>query len=161
VVSEAMTAPLLASRVEELREFFGREIPDPFYLIIHQDTANELRAILSDYSSLRAENERLKDEHDKRRVEYMGAIATMRTAKLKAEAELEVAEGTIEEITKAWCLDAAQLAKQAPLIQASRAVLADHDERMVLYPSMEGRENRLKTMSELRAALKLREGEGK
>ena len=41
---------------------------------------------------------------------------------IKAEAELEVAEGTIEEITKAWCLDAAELARQAPLIEAVMGV---------------------------------------
>jgi len=49
----------------------------------------EVIACLDDYSALKAENERLKDEHDKRRVEYMDAIATMRQAKLKAEAALQ------------------------------------------------------------------------
>ena len=36
-----------------------------------------------------ADHERLKDEWDKRRVEYMNAIGTMRTEKMKAESELE------------------------------------------------------------------------
>ena len=72
-----------------------------------------------------AENERLKtalwdalkNRPIKVTVEPEGATDLLERLR-KAEAELKVAGGTIEEIVKAWCLDKAELAKQAPLIEA-------------------------------------------
>ena len=129
-----------------------------------------------------AENERLKtalwdalkNRPIKVTVEPEGATDLLERLR-KAEAELKVAGGTIEEIVKAWCLDKAelvlekmltadltrdvneahtQLAKQAPLIEA---VMGAN-----LFPApTDGRTCIDSHDKIIRAALALREGEGK
>jgi len=114
-----------------------------------------------------AENERLKtalwdalkNRPIKVTVEPEGATDLLERLR-KAEAELKVAGGTIEEIVKAWCLDKAELAKQAPLIQAvMRAwIAADHPVANSVMRTLVFA-NAIHEDDILRAALKYREGE--
>ena len=129
-----MTAPLSADRIKELREWLTSLTSGS-----DDDIRADLLSILDDHSSLRAENELLllmfgntenarfelrikldKAEAEVKRLNtWHTTISEVWKARAeKAEAELKVAEGTIEEITKAWCLDAAQLEKQRPLVEA-------------------------------------------
>ena len=129
-----------------------------------------------------AENERLKtalwdalkNRPIKVTVEPEGATDLLERLR-KAEAELKVAGGTIEEIVKAWCLDKAelvlekmltadltrdvneahtQLAKRAPLIEA---VMADDSEPSFIEVQLRAHMNVEKLERLLRAALKLRD----
>ena len=107
-----MTAPLSAERVKELREWV-------LYNKGWSNKRNDLLSILSDYSSLRAENEKL-----------ISVISFMNESELKAEAEFGSwkKEEVIWKETEAKLL--AQLAKQAPLIQAvmETDIFQYHDE---------------------------------
>jgi len=133
-----------------------------------------------------AENERLKtalwdalkNRPIKVTVEPEGATDLLERLR-KAEAELKVAGGTIEEIVKAWCLDKAelvlekmltadltrdvneahtQLAKQAPLIEAvmGAGIMTTKDGAGISFNFFTNEDDK---RSILRAALAYREGE--
>jgi len=122
-----MTAPLSAQRVEELRRDVYHCEDD------HLDKRDitDLLAILSDYSSLRAENERLKkpigfhdvDEFYPEEKEPTLGDWKSRAEKAKAENDEwgkvleDAANKHLRNLDKIARLEA-QLAKQTPLIQA-------------------------------------------
>jgi len=177
-----MTAPLSAERVIELRE----QIRTGAVVIWSPDMSGvaDIINIVERYSSLRAEMENLEGqlidyawlngelleskkkaeaENDKLITElshHQHDLFYERQAREKAEAELAAAQMTNAKNGAVIVEQMAQLAKQAPLVEASRAVLADHDERFALYRARESQENRLKVMSVLRAALAYREKKG-
>ena len=115
-----MTAPLSAERVEKLSRIVeGMRVAMP--AVNSQEVFNDLLAILSSHEKMRAENEGLRQDFEYKN-EQLGA-ALIRAE--KAEAELEKMTKAIEswkkdeviwKETEAKLL--AQLAKQAPLIQA-------------------------------------------
>jgi predicted RNase H-like nuclease (RuvC/YqgF family) len=151
-----MTAPLSAERVEELRGWAKRQHDASGWLLEHSvehdlstkdiSSANEssgvtadLLAILSSYSSLRAENERLKENVQRCEENYAEALhlaSTYQETAEKAEAENERLQRQVEiEQRKVADLDGllakyqgaakeaeAQLARQAPLLEAAGRV---------------------------------------
>ena len=123
-----MTAPLSAERVKELREWV-------LYNKGWSNKRNDLLAILSDYSSMRAESERLREDFEYKNEQLGSALIRVE----KAEAELAAADKELAVRTESQGVamaeverlredcdrtadvvveQMAQLAKQAPLIQA-------------------------------------------
>ena len=127
-----MTAPLSTERVEKLSRIVeGMRVAMP--AVNSQEVFNDLLAILSSHEKMRAENEGLRQDFEYKN-EQLGA-ALIRAE--KAEAELEKMTKAIEswkkdeviwKETEAKLL--AQLAKQAPLIQAvmETDIFQYHDE---------------------------------
>ena len=118
-----MTAPLSAERVNELREWLTSLTSGS-----DDDIRADLLSILDDHSSLRAENELLRKDNNY----FHAGFDSVREDYEEQKARAEKAEAELEKMTKAiesWKKDEviwketeakllAQLAKQAPLIQA-------------------------------------------
>ena len=102
-----MTAPLSAERVKELREWV-------LYNKGWSNKRNDLLAILSDYSSMRAESERLREDFEYKNEQLGSALIRVE----KAEAELERLKEDCDRTADVVVEQMAQLAKQTPLIQA-------------------------------------------
>ena len=153
-----MTAPLSAQSAIEILESEWHTGDSVQALIV-------LRRVVKDYSSLRAENERLREQHKtdegvnlrlcEMHTNQQKELHNLGKAYKKAEAELKVAEGTIEEITKAWCLDAAQLEKQRPLVEAiMKAGVLESIQAEIDYQEIDDAPDEVTDM--FREALKLR-----
>ena len=84
----------------------------------------EILSILSDYSSMRAESERLREDFEYKNEQLGSALIRVE----KAEAELERLKEDCDRTADVVVEQMAQLAKQAPLIEAvMRAwIAADH-----------------------------------
>jgi NhaP-type Na+/H+ and K+/H+ antiporter len=146
-----MTAPLSAERVEELRGWLGEsweriDEDELIYVASEKDKA-DLLSILSSYSSLRAENERLRgyfDEAAKLRAEVRGLTHTIGGVR-EADARTQAHVKTLLQDNASL---KAQLAKVAPLVEAVME-LGDMDFISDYWPSEKLRD----------AADKYREGE--
>jgi len=169
-----MTAPLSAERVEKLREWLTKKMLRGCLTVggaKAEFICDDLLAILDDYSSLRAENEKLTHLHN-----FDHSLADQWLARAeKAEAEnerlrvaqAEINQGATQEIVRLQhiidCANTplmadvlkerdelkAELAKQRPLIEAVMGATKD-DLRACVVGVTSARER------VLRAALKLR-----
>jgi hypothetical protein len=105
-----MTAPLSAQRVEALREWLGRLHGQGY----SPSAIADLYVLCDDYSSMRAKNERLREDFEYKN-EQLGS-ALIRSEKAEAENETLIIDLSHHQHDLFYAK--AQLAKQAPLIQA-------------------------------------------
>jgi hypothetical protein len=131
-----MTAPLSAQRVEELKKSVLAGVP------LDRKEMTDLLAILDSYSSMRAENERLRAEFSTLKKAYDDECAWR-------------GRGYRDLLTRAEKAEA-QLEKQRPLVEA---VMGMSIKTLRLWRGLHGPDGEMESF--LRAALKYREEEGK